>query len=67
MSWTGRGGSGGRPRMRPTGCLMLVLLVILVLLILSLMFGGFRMGHKAAGPAGPTVASTGPVRVVPAG
>jgi len=51
MGWTGRGGSGGRPRMRPTGCLMLVLLVIVVLLILSLMFGGFRMGHKAAGPA----------------
>jgi len=67
MAWTGRGGSGGRPRMRPTGCLMLVLLVILVLLSLLLMFGGFRMGHKAAGTAGPTVASTGPVRVVPAG
>ena len=46
MAWTGRGGSGGRRRMRPMGCLMLVLLVILVLLILSLMFGGFRMGHK---------------------
>jgi hypothetical protein len=37
--------------MRPTGCLILVLVVILVLLILSLMFGGFRMGHRAAGPA----------------
>ena len=61
MAGTGRGRSGGRPRMRPTGCLMLVLLVILVLLILSLMFGGFRMGHKAAGP---TVAST--VLAVPA-
>ena len=56
MGWTGRGRSGGRPRMRPTGCLMLVLLVILVLLILSLMFGGFRMGHKAAGPARPAQA-----------
>jgi len=58
MVWTRRGSSAGRTRMRPTGCLMLVLLVILVLLILSLMFGGFRMGHKAAGPAGPTAAST---------
>jgi len=64
MAWTRRGGSGGRPRMRPTGCLMLVLLVILVLLILSLMFGGFRMGHKAAGPA---AASTGAVLDVPSG
>jgi hypothetical protein len=43
--------------MRPTGCLMLVLLVILVLLILSLMFGGFRIGHKAAGPAAAYVAA----------
>jgi flagellar basal body-associated protein FliL len=62
MAWTGRGGSGGRPRMRPTGCLMLVLLVILVLLILSLMFGGFRMGHKAAGPTAASAAAALAVR-----
>jgi hypothetical protein len=62
MSWTGRGRSGRRPQMRPMGCLMLVLLVVLVLLILSLMFGGFRMGHKAAGPgaAGMAAALTVP-------
>jgi flagellar basal body-associated protein FliL len=53
MSWTRRRGSGGRPRMRPTGCLVLVLVVLLVLLILSLMFGGFRMGSRAAGPPAP--------------
>jgi flagellar basal body-associated protein FliL len=65
MAWTGRGGSGGRPRMRPTGCLMLVLVVILVLLILSLMFGGFRMGHTAA--AGPAAAGEAAVLAVPPG
>jgi len=50
--------------MRPAGCLMLVLVVILVLLILSLMFGGFRMGHKAAGPA---AVGPGTVLAVPSG
>ena len=41
---------------------MVVLLVIVVLIILSLMFGGFQMGHKAAG-----LASTGAVPTVPSG
>ena len=42
--------------------------LILVLLILSLMFGGFRMGHKAAGPstAGAVLTSTGPASTGPA-
>jgi hypothetical protein len=48
------------------GCLMLVLVALLVLLILSWLFGGFQMGHKAAGPAGARVAAAA-VLAVPSG
>jgi hypothetical protein len=49
------------------GCLMLVLVALLVLLILSWLFGGFQLGHKAAGPAAASAVGVVAVLAVPPG
>ena len=38
------------------GCLLWLMLLVLSLVVLSVLFGGFRLGTRAAGPAAPRAA-----------
>jgi len=41
---------GGRRLGWPIGCLLWLVLLVVVLIVLSVLFGGFRLGTRAAGP-----------------